>query len=106
MSDRIMFLRDKSGSPVGALAIVINPHTHFVEYQFSAVNAVKDSFKRDVARQLALGRLIEDPILVSLRDDFTMYNISKAVMKNLSRRKGAPSRAVKAAKLWLKQNEA
>lgn len=106
MENRIMFLRTKSGSPEGCLAITINQSTKLVEYQYSVINASKDVFDRKTARELAVGRLFENPITVRLRDSFTMYNISAAVMKNLSRRKAAPSRAVKAAKLWLKQNEA
>lgn len=105
MSNRVMFLRTKSGEPVGCLAITLHPGDKVVEYNFSALNADKDVFNREVARQLAIGRLMENPILVPLRSDVSMFNITTAIMKNLSRRKGAPSRAVKAAKLWLKQNE-
>lgn len=107
MSDRVMFLRDKSGNPVGCLAILINPSTRHVEYQFSVVNMAQDTFNRETARQLALGRLAEKPLIVRLQEkNLNMYDISRAVMKSLSRRKWAPSRAVKAAKLWLKENEA
>lgn len=107
MSDRVMFLRDKSNSPVGCVAILINPSTRLVEYQFSVVNMAQDTFNRETARQLALGRLIESPITIPLRErNLNMFNISQAVMKNLSRRKNAPSRAVKAAKTWLKDNAA
>lgn len=106
MSDRTMFLRDKSGNPVGCLAIIAFPDSNTVEYQFSVANLEQDTFDRKVARGLALGRLVELPISVRLpARNFTMYDISRAVMKNLTRREGVPSRAVKAAKLWLKQNE-
>ena len=106
MSDRTMFLRDKSGSPVGCLAIVIYPNDNVIEYQFSVANLKQDTFDREVARGLALGRLVENPITVSLpKKHQNMFDISRAVMKNLVRRHGTPSRAVKAAKLWLKENQ-
>lgn len=105
MSLRTMFLRDKSGRPVGSLAISINSCNQ-VEYQLSVVNTKLDTFDRDLARGLALGRLVENPIVVRLpQSRLNLYNINRAVMTNLSRRKGAPSRAVKAARLWLKDNE-
>jgi hypothetical protein len=85
---------------------MLNPSTRLVEYQFSVINAKQDVFNRQTARHLALGRLVENPITVPLQErNLNMFDISRAVMKNLSRRKDAPSRAVKAAKLWLKQNE-
>lgn len=106
MSERTMFLRDKSGSPVGCLAIVAYPDSNVVEYQFSVANLEMDTFDREVARGLALGRLVEDPITVRLpKRKFNMFDISQAVLKNLTRRKNVPSRAVKAAKLWLKDNQ-
>lgn len=106
MSNRVMYLRDNKNNSVGCVSILVHPVTKLVEYQFSVVNMKQDVFNREVARGLALGRLVEAPIVVSMQHKHVnMYNISQAVMKNLSRRKGAPSRAVKAAKLWLKKNE-
>lgn len=106
MSERTMFLRDKSGNPVGCLAIVAFPDSNVVKYQFSVANLDQDTFDREVARGLALGRLVEAPITVRLpQRKFNLFDISRAVMKNLTRRQNVPSRAIKSAKLWLKQNE-
>lgn len=106
MSERTMFLRDKSGNPVGCLSIVAYPDSNVVEYQFSVANLDQDTFDREVARRLALGRLVEAPIAVRLpQRKFNLFDISRAVMKNLTRRQNVPSRAIKSAKLWLKQNE-
>lgn len=105
-NSRIMFLRDKNNTPCGCLAIQLNPSTRLVEYQFSVVNAAQDTFNRETARHLAIGRLSTNPITIPLRErNLNMFDISRAVMKNLTRREGVPSRAIKAAKLWLKQNE-
>jgi len=60
-----------------------------------------DRFCRPVARQLALGRLIEQPITVLLPKDATMHDISSLIMNDIIVRGIAPSRAIKAAKLWL-----
>lgn len=106
MTERTMFLRDKSGNPVGCLAIVIVPNSDQVKYNFSVANLDQDVFERDTARSMAIGRVVTSPLTVRLpKKNFNMFDISRAVMKNLSRREGTPSRAVKAAKLWLKQNE-
>jgi hypothetical protein len=106
MSPRIMYLRTKSGDPVGCLAINVNPCTGAVKYQYSTVNAKQDSFDRTTARNLSSQRLACDPISVKLPSDrLTMYNITEAVMKNLSRRSNVPSRASKAALNWLKENQ-
>lgn len=104
MEHRIMYLRTRSGNPVGCLAIRLNPRTQFVEYQLSVLNPL-DRFDRKVARQLALGRLAETPITLRVPRNPTMYDISVAVMRDLSHTKTAPSRAIKAAKLWLDYND-
>ena len=104
MEHRIQFLRDHAGRPVGCLAIRLNPRTQFVEYQLSTLNPV-DRFDRKVARQLALGRLTENPVTLRVPRNPTMFDISLAVMRDLSNTKDAPNRAVKAAKLWLSQND-
>jgi hypothetical protein len=99
-----MYLRTVSGNPVGCLAIRLNPRTQFVEYQLSVLNPL-DRFDRKVARQLALGRLAEGPITLRVPRNPTMFDISVAVMRDIVNTKNAPSRAVKAAKLWLSYND-
>lgn len=101
---RIMFLRAKDNNPVGCLAIRINPRTKFVEYQLSVLNPV-DNFDRKLARQLALGRLEESPVTLRVPADPTMFDISVAVMRDLSATKSAPNRAQSAAKRWLLLND-
>ena len=102
-SNRIMFLRAPNGHPVGALAIRLVKGKNTAKYQFSVLNP-KDQFDRAVARQLALGRLVEKPLTVHLPDGANMHDISESVMLDLSQRKEVPSRAQKAASLWLNTN--
>jgi hypothetical protein len=100
-STRIMFLRDANYVPTGCLAINVDRKNHRLSYQFSVLNPA-DKFNRSVARQLALGRLLEKPIFVPLKRDeeINMHTISQSVMLHLSNSK-SPGRAIKAAKFWL-----
>ncbi len=98
---RVMYLRNIKGQPVGCLVIDVNRNSNTINYQLSVLNPA-DRFDRRVARQLALGRLMEDPIAIPMsRKDANMHVISAAVMKNLIIRKSTPSRAVKSAKMWV-----
>lgn len=103
MSRRIMYLRSETGHPVGCMAIQLNRHDGTLSYQLSVLNP-RDQFNRAVARQLALGRLLEEPLKVKIDRESTMHDISEAVMKDIVSFKDAPARAIKAAKLWLKQS--
>jgi hypothetical protein len=103
MSRRIMYLRSETGHPVGCLAIQMNRHDSVISYQLSVLNP-SDRFNRAVARQLALGRLLEEPLKVKLSREATMHDISEAVMRDILAYKDAPSRAIKAARLWIRQN--
>lgn len=97
---RLMFLRDAADRPVGCCAIEIKRGARKLNYQLSVLNPT-DQFKRELSRTIALGRLVERPISLPLNRDFTMHDISKQVMTHIAN-SDAPSRAVKAAKAWLK----
>ncbi len=108
MEHRVQYLRDENGQPVGCIAIRLHRdvgelYWSLVEYQVSVLNP-QDQFDRGVARQLALGRLVESPYTVRVPQNPTMYEISRAVMKDIARDSGAPSRARRAARIWLKAN--
>lgn len=103
MSRRIMYLRSEIGHPVGCLAIQLNRHDGQISYGLSVLNP-RDRFNRAVARQLALGRLVEEPFKVNISREATMHDISEAVMKDILKYKDAPTRAIKAARLWVRQN--
>lgn len=110
---RVMYLRDRNNHPVGCVAIKINGSFHrnasvSVEYQVSVLNP-QDNFERKMARLLALGRLVESPFSVKVdnRDgEIGMHTISKAVMNEITHNLNIPTRAKKAAGLWLKKNVA
>lgn len=101
MQTRVMFLRDIENKPVGCLSMIIDRKNHRVKYQYSVQNPV-DHFDRKLARHLALGRLVDQPIVIPLprNSDQNMTTITRLVMQDLSQL-NAPSRAIKAAKLWL-----
>lgn len=110
---RIMYLRDSYqignlaqlivGNPVGCVAIKLHKGRRSAEYQLSVLNPL-DRFDRTLARQLALGRMVEAPFTVSLPPNATQHQISRAVMEDIAYDVGAPGRARRAAKLWLRRN--
>jgi hypothetical protein len=111
---RYMYLRDDKGSPIGCLAIQLHRKKGYLEYQLSVLNPVdrfhpltgkQMPFNREVARRLAVGRLVEEPSSVSMGAKDTMTQISITVMQHLSGLQGIqPSRAVRAAKAWLRSH--
>lgn len=104
MHKRIMFLRDVNYKPCGCIAITVNRGNNTAQFQVSVLNPI-DRFDRKVARQLALGRMLEVPITVSIPANASMHDITEAVMAHIFDNKTKfPARAVKGAKLWLHYN--
>lgn len=108
MEHRVQYLKNENGHYVGCIAIVEHPapsgeHFALVEYRVSVRNP-SDQFDKDVARQLALGRLVEAPYTVRVPSHPNMHEISRAIMKDIARDHTAPSRARNAAKHWLRKN--
>jgi hypothetical protein len=101
MKTRIMFLRTVDNTPCGCVAISLDRRNHRLNYQYSVQNPI-DKFNRKLARQIALGRLIESPIPIPLIRDMevNMHMISELVMSHLAN-SNAPKRAIKSAKQWL-----
>lgn len=99
---RVMFLRDPSGMPVGCLAIGLTRSRKTIKYQVSVLNPI-DQFDRKLARQIALGRLMESSYSAPSTSDVPdMHQISRDVMAHLADNKDVPSRASRAARRWLK----
>jgi hypothetical protein len=105
MSNRVMYLRDAKGLPVGCVAIRVSRGNRLslVEYQLSVLNP-KDKFDRTVAREIALGRLAKKPLEVPVDLNPSMHQITEAVMVDIAEYEDSPGRAVRAALLWLKNN--
>lgn len=100
---RVMFLRDPSGMPVGCLAIGLTRSRKTIKYQVSVLNPV-DKFDRKLARQIALGRLMESSYSAPSTNNIPdMHQISRDVMQHLSKNEDVPSRASRAAKRWLRE---
>jgi|GEM_PF-2732673 len=101
---RVMYLRDERYNPVGCVAISLTKNRQTVRYQLSVLNPV-DKFERSLARHIALGRLVEKPIRLHGFDGNQDNNeITYAVMQSILESKTVPTRAKKAAKLWLAYN--
>ena len=108
MEHRVQYLKDENGHYVGCIAIrehvaPAGEHYTLVEYRVSVRNP-QDHFDKSVARQLALGRCVEAPFTVRVSASPNMHEVSAAVMKDIARDSGAPSRARRAAKNWLRRN--
>ncbi len=101
---KIMFLRSKDHNhPVGCIAIRLRGIKHDnvdIQYQLSTLSPT-DRFDRKLARQLALGRLIESPITVSNVNASTIHHLVKAIMQHISESFVFPKRSKAAAKHWL-----
>ena len=97
---RVMFLRDNKGQPVGCLAIQLTRGRKSAKYQVSTLNPI-DKFDRGLARQIALGRLVENSFTVALNGAADVHKISTVVMQHLSYNKSVPARAARAARRWL-----
>jgi hypothetical protein len=65
-----------------------------------------DRFKREVARCIAKGRLTENPLTVYLPDLPSNHEITRVIMNALLQNSNTPSRAQKAARLWLRNSAA
>lgn len=107
MQHRIQYLRDENGQNVGAVALQVRDvgdlYWTLVEYQISVVNPL-DRFDRELARRLAIGRMVEAPFAVRVPINPTMFEISRAVMRDIAADSQAPSRARRAARVWLRRN--
>jgi hypothetical protein len=112
MSSRVMYVRDSSWNPIGAIVISAEHNKQRAEYQLSMRNPEdaidpstgrKRAFDRRHARLLAMERLVDDPITVRLPKNANQHDISMAVMKDIATSRTAPSRAVKFAKMWVRE---
>lgn len=128
MSTRIMYLRAPNGHPVGCIAIELQTTAvcPAVRYSVSALHP-NDKFNRALAKSIAIGRLNVEASDKSNNKHYlsgdslnftgwyndpanrrmTVHDVSMGIMTDIVRRgvKSFPSRVVKAAKLWLRQNK-
>lgn len=114
-----MYLRDEHRNPIGCVAIWLHRKKEYLEYQVSVVNPVDRvdplsgksvPFNKNMARDLALGRLVSQGLLVRMDGNATMNEITHIVMGDIAKQPvplfpgEIPNRAIRAAKLWLKTN--
>lgn len=113
MSSRIMYIRNSEWQPIGCVAISAEHNKQRAEYQISMLNP-KDTvdvsgrkvhFDRKEARLRALERLVNEPITVRLPKNANQHSISLAVLRDMAKNKSMPSRAIKFARMWVKEVE-
>lgn len=106
MEHRVQYLRNSKGQPVGCVAIKLHQTgkaINTVTYQVSVLNP-EDQFNRQVARQLALGRMVEKPCSVAVKRSASKFDITTAVFGQIQHDTSMPARARKATKMWLDQH--
>lgn len=97
---RFMYVRDRLRNPVGCLAFSYEKGSDEVRFNFSSVNP-KDDLDKKVGRQLALGRLIEDPFLVKGKVLTSTHETALSMMNYvLEHRKSFPQAVVDFARRW------
>jgi hypothetical protein len=101
---RSMFLRYKSGTPYGCLAIEVKETE--LHYQLSLQNPV-DRWDRKMAHEIATARLVRRPFVVSTtsfeKTQLNHHDITYAVMMDLIGVRYAivPGRVLRSAKRWV-----
>jgi hypothetical protein len=97
---RIMYLRDRKGAPIGCIAIDESV-PGVIGFQYSVLNPL-DEFRRDVARQIAIGRLVTRPIKINVPANISRHEGAIRIMSEITKTVACPSRARRAAQLWLR----
>lgn len=100
---KIMFIRDSKRQPVACLATKFSRDSGNVYVGMSVLNPC-DRFNREMARSLAVGRAITQPVVVKADSSANAHDISRLIMNSIvsSGFVGIPARVIRAAKLWLK----
>lgn len=104
---RIIFLRDQNKKPVGCLAFktsMDNNYSMSISYQVTTLNPL-DNFDKKMARQLTIGRLMDEPyemVSSDFNEKYCIHAITAAIMKHISENGRIPRRSRQAANLWLK----
>ena len=104
---KLFYLRDKNRFPVACVATrLVKTNKKLVEFSVSIYNP-EDSFSRDVAKRVALGRLAAGTgwlIPVQEEGEKVKKEIMTAIAFNKISGSCFPTRARLAAKLWLKNH--
>lgn len=94
---KFMFIRGEHNFPIGCIAMC--KFSDRIEYQVSTLNP-RDRFDRRLARQLALGRLVENPIKLPNATQ-KLDEAYRFIMTDIKNNEDMPKRARSAAKNWL-----
>lgn len=105
---KVVYLREKSttqfkGEPFGCLAFKVDDDNN-LQFQYSVTNP-QDTFKRKVGRSLAVGRLVEEPLVVQNLPRLDFLQSMEVIMKTLLAQKSTPTKVQKAARAWLKRSK-
>jgi len=96
---KFVYIRDKKRFPMACVAFTNGGDK--VSFGVSVFNPT-DTFKRSVGRDLALGRMVRDPVTFKRK---TKRTFLRDLMKNVAKQE-LPWRIIKAAKAAFKKTEA
>ncbi len=85
----IHYVRNSNGLPIGCIAFrdVYDANDHlYVEYGISVRNP-SDAWNRSLARQIAIGRMIEQPFRIASIPNWNISRIIEEINVDLSTRK-------------------
>ena len=88
VAHHIHYIRNSKGLPIGCIAFrdVYGPNDEtYVEYGFSVRNP-SDSWNRSLARQIAIGRMIEQPFRINSNPNWNVTRIIEEINFDLPAR--------------------
>jgi len=105
---RFTYLRDHNEHPIACVAVMFEPNTKQLIYGISTLNP-SDTFNKKVARDLAVGRLVQKPSRLTLhipKHEITAHEITRRVLKDLLMwgHEELPNRTRKGAQKWLQES--
>jgi hypothetical protein len=111
-SIRVMYIRDRENNPYGCIAMAreVGEESSVIKFALSVVHSKNDVFDKKIGRQIAKGRLIDNPEIIHTDEtvDFrwSTHDITAQVMQSIVEAPYGhfPCDAVKFAKRWLAES--
>ncbi len=106
---RFLYLQDRKNQPVACIAMCYNKTKSDVKVGVSTTHPIdRRTYKKEVARALAVGRAVLEPITVMIvpSSDLTTHDILYDVVSHLYNKKLVPTRVKNSIKAWMSKSNA
>ena len=97
---RLIYVRDEKNNPIGCVAIQKSKLNKWVKYAASMANP-NDKFDKEIGRLLALGRLLESPVVIKTKTEFNHHDLVRLVFWNIFNRGIMNKRLLQFVDRWL-----